>query len=74
MKPRNSAEIVERKGRLCVRIVLADGGKIVYADRDRQGRITYTTPERVPRALKHTIVPKLFKEIDARVFGFERAN
>jgi hypothetical protein len=67
MKARNTAEIIEKKGKLSVRISLADGSYI-YADRTPSGRIIFDSPERVPRVLKHTVVPDLFKEIERRLF------
>lgn len=68
MRARNTAEIVEKKGRLFVLIQLADGSRIT-ADRLNDGRIKYDSPERVPRVMKNTIVPNLFKQIDERQFG-----
>jgi len=66
-KERN-IRIEERKGKACV-LFEGDHGRVIIGERDRTGRIRWSQPECVPRAIKNIIAPQLFAAFDRQKWG-----
>ena len=62
------ARIVEKKGLPRVCIEFMDGTKD-WPEQLPNGKIIYNRPERIPRYLKHTVVPDMFEQINLHLRG-----
>jgi hypothetical protein len=66
-KGKQFAEVFEKRGEERVRVWI--GTRFVETSRDRRGRIHFDKPERVSDRMKRDEVPRLYREIDARLYG-----
>lgn len=64
-----SATIADLKGQPAVKLIFHKEKRTMWATRDHNGRIRYDRPQQVPRHLKQSVVPELFREIDRRQYG-----